>query len=247
MPLNPIRRTIRTRTSQASAFTLIELLVVIAIIGMLIACLLPAVRTTSDAARRMSCSNNLKQLGLGLINYHDVHAAFPSSSIADAEGEPLHSWRTLILPFTEAQWVYDGIEFDKPWDDPVHIEALEAAFDFYHCPSSDVPGNETPYIAVVMPGSCLQPGVPRKLEEIADGTDATIMVVEAERQHFVHWMSPADIGAEWIRGLADGGDWQHDTGSHALYADGRVRFVQKGTDASTLRAMITIDGKKNEE
>src|SRR5574338_477374 len=109
-------------TSARRAFTLIELLVVIAIIGVLIALLLPAVQAAREAARRASCLNNLKQIGLAMHNYQDAVGAFPpgylSLTVNDqpngAELGPGWSWGAFILPQMEQAAVYNAINFSLP-------------------------------------------------------------------------------------------------------------------------------------
>jgi prepilin-type N-terminal cleavage/methylation domain-containing protein len=104
-----------SRSRSPRGFTLVELLVVIAIIGVLVALLLPAVQAAREAARRMSCGNNLKQLGLAVHNYHDTHRAMPLNYGQWAMMDPLDgrssSWMTQILPFIEQQNLYDQIDF----------------------------------------------------------------------------------------------------------------------------------------
>lgn len=104
----------RQRTKHPVGFTIVELLVVIAIIGIIVALLLPAVQMAREAARRMQCRNNLKQIGLGLHNYHDAHGAFPINmgpwSIPTVPWRPMNGkgWITSILPQLEEQPLYDS-------------------------------------------------------------------------------------------------------------------------------------------
>jgi len=113
----------RTAFNPRAGFTLVELLVVIAIIGVLVALLLPAVQAAREAARRSSCSNNLKQIGLGLHNYHDTHLRFPPESIwaqpVGASSPPNwdprnYSWIALMLPYIEQGPLHSQINFSLP-------------------------------------------------------------------------------------------------------------------------------------
>jgi prepilin-type N-terminal cleavage/methylation domain-containing protein/prepilin-type processing-associated H-X9-DG protein len=97
----------RPHCSQRQGFTLVELLVVIAIIGVLVALLLPAVQSAREAARRMKCQNNLKQISLGLHNYHDVFGTFPPGAIKSNQT----SWHVFVLPYLEQRNLYDKFVF----------------------------------------------------------------------------------------------------------------------------------------
>ncbi|MDR2706343.1 MAG: DUF1559 domain-containing protein [Planctomycetaceae bacterium] len=151
--------------SRRNGFTLVELLVVIAIIGVLIAMLLPAVQAAREAARRMQCTNNLKQLGIAAHNYHDTFSSFPPGCIQPGKvNTPKNtdcqiSWVAFLLPFIEAGTVYEKINFNAPsWNalsasnsvggdnNPTYAtygsiynaneEAASLAPNVFHCPTA---------------------------------------------------------------------------------------------------------------
>ena len=93
-----------------SGFTLVELLVVITIIGILIALLLPAVQAAREAARRAQCTNNVKQIGLAVLNYESLSGVFPPSGISMKSGNYGFSWIGRILPYTEQENIYDQLD-----------------------------------------------------------------------------------------------------------------------------------------
>lgn len=122
-----------------SGFTLVELLVVIAIIGVLVSLLLPAIQAAREAARRMSCQNNMKQHGLALHNFHDAFGKFPASGwTTTGPGNPAGKfvgWRALILPFIEQTNLQNGYDFTVNWWEGANLNAATVAVDVYQCPS----------------------------------------------------------------------------------------------------------------
>lgn len=117
--------------------TLIELLVVLAIIGVLVALLLPAVQAVREAARRVQCSNNVHNITLAFHNYHDAYDALPGVSHFG------HSWTVAIMPFIEAQNVYERYRFDAKWNSVENHSATRTQLSFYLCPSSPEAFNAT--------------------------------------------------------------------------------------------------------
>jgi prepilin-type N-terminal cleavage/methylation domain-containing protein/prepilin-type processing-associated H-X9-DG protein len=127
--------------TRRSGFTLVELLVVIAIIGILIALLLPAVQQARAAARRISCENNLKQLGVALHNYHDIHRKLPPGYLYRPGPQGNHagfSWGALALPQLEQGAVQDGLDWNVPIFDSVNTTARETHLTVFLCPSDPV-------------------------------------------------------------------------------------------------------------
>src|SRR5262245_15791655 len=120
------------------AFTLVELLVVIAIIGILVALLLPAVQSAREAARRMQCGNNLKQLGLALLNYESSRGVFPfgcGGTSGGARYAQTGTWAAFILPQLEQQNLFDTFDFKRHMNDPANQKAVSTIVPGFICPS----------------------------------------------------------------------------------------------------------------
>jgi prepilin-type N-terminal cleavage/methylation domain-containing protein/prepilin-type processing-associated H-X9-DG protein len=197
------------RHADRKAFTLVELLVVIAIIGILIALLLPAVQAAREAARRVSCTNNLCQIGLAVQNYNMAHFLYPPGTIN--EQGPIvneskgyhHNWISQLLPYLEQQALYRHIDFNAGVYEQSNDEPRRIQMSGFRCPSSP---SDRSKLAVSSYAGCHDPletpidadnkGVfflnsAVRYEDITDGSAHTLFIGEKflKDDNSLGWMS----------------------------------------------------------
>ncbi len=170
--------------TRRSAFTLIELLVVIAIIAILIGLLLPAVQKVRDAAARMGCQNNLKQIALGCANYESANQNFPPSNTTSP---PWHGWPALLLPYLEQENVRNLYSLNANWYDPINAIARNSKVKVFLCPSAN--GART--------GSSGIPGVPGSPFDGAAWDYTNVSVVALPLLAYLNYPNPAGYTSIW--------------------------------------------------
>lgn len=210
--------------------------VMLAVIAILVALLLPAVGAARDAARMAQCRNNLKQIGLALHNYHDVYRSFPPAYVTDENGQPLYSWRVLILPFLEEAPLYASYDLSQSWDSPANLHVLENMPSVFRCPQNDDPNSTfTSYAAAFGPGCVFNADQATRIRDITDGTSNTILISEVNGDS-IFWTAPEDVDIDLHPGLNDpaGFHSNHQRGVSVLFADGAVRTMAADTPAATL-------------
>ena len=238
------------RQPSRAASLIIPSLTVIGIIGLLVALLLPATRTSKEAAPRLRCSNHLKQIGLALQNYHDDHGSLPPSYIADSSGQPLHSWRVLILPYLEQKPLYDKYDFSEPWNGPNNSRLHGEIVEVFCCPSrpKQQSKTETSYVAVVGAKTAWPNERAIAYADIADQTSDTILIVELGQSR-IHWMEPRDLNLAQMPMAVNPAHVQGISSPHpnvalALFADGHTFGLSKNTPPEIIRRLLTIaDGE----
>ncbi len=204
-------------------------------------------RPARQAAIRSQCTNNEKQIGLAIHNYIARHDSFPPAYTQDKAGQPLLSWRVLILPYIEQDALYKEFHLDEPWHSP-HNKALVAKMPAtYRCPSQsvDLRQGKTRYLAT-RGKTTIFPGTETvKLRDVTDSASNTIMVVDAGDANAVIWTKPDDWEVDPepnTTGVFTSHSGTGGNGSSFGFADGSVHFIRETIKPTTLRALITRNG-----
>ena len=220
------------------------------VIGLVIFMLLPTiadfiVRTAKAPSARMTCSNNLKLIGVALHTYHDAYKSLPPAYTTDEDGKPLHSWRVLILPYLEQQVLYDQIRLDEPWDSEYNKHFHNRMPPFYICPSAKPGGKEkglTSYMRVVGPGTSTDGPSTVTFDEVTAGTSNVIMLVEVIPT--TCWMAPVDVQESDLTGdfrfsRESGVGSMHRGGINICWMDTSVDFMPD-SEAPQLKDRVKI-------
>jgi prepilin-type processing-associated H-X9-DG protein len=235
--------------------TAVGTLVTAFIILILIVLLLPALQSARPAALRNQCTNQMKQIALGFLNYESANGRLPPAYVVDANGKRIHSWRVLILPFMDDAALYKKYNFNEPWDGPNNSKLATQIPQVYRCPANvdNAAGNvETHYFAVVAP----ETGWGKNINQFTDGLSKTIMVIEATGLG-INWMEPRDVtldeAIELLTTKKRSGHSHVDDGfftttyyetsyRNVVFCDGHVQWMGQLKDAAIARSLFTIAG-----
>ncbi len=218
------------QANRRSGKTVVIVIVVIAGVmlllcgGVLAAILMPAVTQARAAAQRQVSMNNMKSIAIALHNYHDTYRAFPPAYLEGEDGEPIVSWRVLLVPFLSEDFrATHGREID--WTDPQNKgipQQYEGLYTSPHVSQARV----TPYIAVVGPKTVFTTDRRMRFADVTDGTSNTIFFIE-DVNHPVPWDAPQDVTIEEFLARYDAEDFPAQ-GFLAALVDGSVRMIPLG-------------------
>lgn len=218
----------------------------------------PAISEARPPARRSQCKNNLKQIGIALHNYHEIYKRFPAAQIST----PPISWRVQTLPFIDQKKLWLEYIPEQPWNSTPNESIAKTRIPTFKCPSRELHVNDkdnqdryfTDYAMLTGDGAFSDHNKASRMRDIVDGTSNTLAVVEATGLNIV-WTEPRDARTDQQQhainyseneqydsaGIAS--SW-HGPGAHALFADGKIRFLSENIDPNVLKALATKNGEE---
>jgi hypothetical protein len=206
----------------------------------------------SQRLERIQCSLQLHKIGLALRSYHDRYGRFPPAYVVDTSGQPMHSWRVLLLPFLEREDLYKQLRLDEPWNSPHNRAVLDGdrqARTLFSCPC-DPDGGDTPaqasYSMIVGRGTISDGKTAVRLQDMKDGGHETILLAESTRSR-IHWAEPRDLPFAEMSFRVNDREYPairscHAGGAHILLADGTVQFLSNRMDPKIVKGMATVAG-----
>ncbi|MEM7478113.1 MAG: DUF1559 domain-containing protein [Planctomycetota bacterium] len=220
---------------------------VLAVVGLLCAgvmaiLLFPAVSAARSAAQRVQSQNNLKQIALAFYSYEEAYGNFPPAYTVDGEGNKLHSWRTIILPYIEQEALFQNIDLTKPWDDPVNLPFTTVDIPTYMSAAVELGPGQTSYVAVVDPSGVFSGEATTELRDIGDGTSNTLAVVEVGSAQAVSWMSPSDMDLQTF--TSGNLETPHLGVFNAAMCDGSVQPISESLGPQDRAALVSKDGSE---
>ena len=229
---------------------------VFVVVGVYVLFSFPVIAGRGPGWRRSDCRHNLKQLGLALHIYHDEHKTFPPAVVTDEGGVPLHSWRTLVLPWLDEAPRYDDYDFGEAWDGPHNGNLTEEELRRFVCLGdhrTPKGKNGTNYVAVTGARTAWPGSRPSKVSDMADGASNTILLIECNTLE-IPWAQPRDLELEDALDLLTSTDpreaelhaseddfYEYPGGHNVLLADGSPHFIPHGTNRETWRKLLVID------
>jgi len=213
-------------------------------VGIPLALLLPSTSTNHGRYRAIrEYDANMRQVALAILHYEREHGRVPPAVVRDAEGRPLYSWRVLVLPYLDAQDLYDEFHLDEPWDSPHNHQFLDRMPNIFKSPG-DPRSRLTHIAAFVGPGTMFEePTGPStiardRLVDVPDGAANTLLL--GESANAIPWTAPIDLEIAPDRPLpALGGSLGHDLKDFAAaFADGSVDRIPNDISPTSFRAMI---------
>jgi len=187
---------------------------------------------------------NLKIIGLALESYRNVYGSYPPAYVCDKNGQPMYSWRVLLLPFIGEKDLYKRFRLDEAWNGPHNRLLVTQEPTCYKCPADISHAGATNYVAIVGPAAPWEGAQPRSLEDLRSATGGESVLVAEMVDSGIIWMEPRDLTeSEALQGVNRPGVRcisSHHPGGAWVWLTGEMRFLQDETPALELRSLVEI-------
>ncbi len=210
--------------------------------GVLAALLLPAVSAARDAARHAQLSNQMKQIGIAIHNYHDTYRQFPPAVATNWEGTQTHGWRVTLLPYIEQYPLYEQWNENEAWDSAANSQLHSPMPSTYASPFDSEPDTtQSHFVAVSHPNGIMSGESGIGFANVSDGLSNTILAVYLPNRT-VKWAEPSDVSLQELQSAL--GTASISDSVILLMADLSVVRITAPMDPATVEALVTRSGNE---